>query len=187
MDVLEEKETQDSRRDQTVTNPRVTLVEVAREWLGIRETSKNHFEGMQRLWAATSYPNGWENREPYCAAFACFVIAEAVKRNPLLSVPILPKSAAVKDWKTWARNPKSGVLVFKAGEMNPMPGDIVSLLPNLSHIAIVEKWNRNVYTIEGNTDDAGGREGNGFHQRQRAPSFCGEFYRIAAKATGGVR
>lgn len=166
-----------------MTNPRETLVRVAREWMGIRETSKNHFPGMERIWAATSYPTGWQDRQPYCAAFVCFVVAESAKRNPLISVPILPKSASVKDWKAWARDPRTGVMVFKPGEREPMPGDIVSFLPNLSHIAIVERYDGAVHTSEANTDDEGGREGDGFYQKPRRLSFCGEFYRLPARGT----
>lgn len=168
----------------TILNPRETLVRVAFEWVGIRETSKNHFPGMEKVWGATSYPMGFWDRQPYCAAFVCWVVAEAVKRNPVLSVPVLPTMAAVVHWKEWARNPKAGVTTFRPNEYTPAPGDIGSLLPKTSHIVIVDSYdaaNQIVHTLEGNTDDDGGREGDGFYSKARKLASFGEFYRIAAR------
>lgn len=170
-----------------MTNPRQSLVDVARKWIGTRETSRNQFEGMQGVWSATNYPDGWSNREPYCAAFVCYVVREAAKREFLLSVKHLPRNAAVRDWKAWAREPQNGVQIFKPNEIEPMPGDIVSFLPNLSHIGLVESFDAKrsmVSTIEGNTSPtSSSNEGDGIFRRERRLMFCGEFYRLPCKAT----
>ena len=71
------------------------------------------------------------------------------------------------------------------GRYRPAPGDIVTYLPRLSHIGIVADdytGNHLVGTIEGNTNAAGGREGDGVWPKVRALSFCGSFIRVPAIA-----
>jgi hypothetical protein len=167
-----------------MTNPRQRIVDAAREWLGIVEESRNQFEGMERLWAATNYPDGWTRREPYCAAAVCRWVADGMPE-----LKHKPRWASVGGWRIWARKPENGVLIIPRKEAagRVMPGDIVSFLPNLSHIGLVEKLDGDtVHTIEANTssDDAGDqRDGGGFHRKRRSLSFCGEFYRLPATAT----
>ena len=52
--------------------------------------------------------------------------------------------------------------------------------PRLSHIGIVAGFAGNgmVHTIEGNTNAAGSREGDGCYDKLRSLSFCGSFIRI---------
>ena len=93
-----------------------------------------------------------------------------------------PKSASVKEWRKWARETK-GVQILKPGDAL-LPGDIVSYLPHFSHIGIVAKPGKSIITtIEGNTNDAGGREGDGCYEKTRSMSICGEFYRLGAVAS----
>jgi hypothetical protein len=98
-----------------MTNPRSILVEVARRFVGIKETSRNRFSGDVKLWASTNYPDGWKNREPYCAAFLCHVVKIADLESLALDLHPLPKSASVKGWAEWARDHDSGVMIFKIG------------------------------------------------------------------------
>jgi hypothetical protein len=134
---------------------------------------------MSVIWSATDYPQGWRTRKPYCAAFLCFIVRRWRSGHIARRVGDRPVSPAVAGWKRWANDPRSGVLVFSDAS-KAVPGDIVSFLPHMSHIGIVEHvaFPRFVRTIEANTDDVGGREGDGIWRRTRTVNFCGEFYRL---------
>lgn len=167
------------------TNPRELFVTVARRFVGIRESSRNRFPGDVKVWASTSYPDGWKNREPYCAAGVCHVVHIADLESMELDFPNRPKSAAVSGWKTWARDPKNGVQILRPTD-KLLAGDIVSFLPHFSHIGIVSQpvlVGKQIRTIEFNTNDAGSRDGDGIYEKSRPLSICGEFYRLPAKAT----
>ncbi len=170
-----------------IKNPREKLVEVAKSFLGIQETSRNRFPGDKDVWAATNYPDGWEQREPYCAAFVCRVVQLADAASSELKFRSRPKDAAVVGWKAWVKIPSNGVKVFQApGKgVKILPGDIVSFLPHFSHIGIVEWYDDRigmVHTIEANTSDQGidgsQRDGDGIYRRARRISLCGDFYRL---------
>jgi hypothetical protein len=175
-----------------VKNPRMALVEAAITQIGVRETSRNAGPELVKYWDATSYPNGDEDRQPWCAAFVAWVIFEAMKWQPLLALgdKTRPRSAAVKDWVPWALKPSNGCVVFGPSDpkYKPEPGDIVVF--TFSHIGIVERfdgWSKGLQTIEGNTDDEGSREGVKVCRRTRPASQCKSFIRLAAKATRARR
>ncbi len=169
-------------------NPRAIIADVAREYIGLRETSKNRGPHLEEFWKATGYPDGAQNREPWCSAFAAFCVAEGDRRSPALKLRKPPAFSAVKDWIPWANKPESGCVVFTSDKVQldrykPEAGDIVVFLPKLSHIGIVAEGYRGngmVGTIEGNTNEAGGREGDGVFRKVRALSFCGTFIRLPA-------
>ena len=160
----------DVKDDEPVANSDHPFIAVAKEWMGRPETSRNRFEGDKEVWADTNYPDGWENREPYCAAFQCHVVAEAIRKGA--QVPARPTSPSVGEFRNWAR--KNGFMV-----KSPKPGDHFTLLPSgTSHIGLVERVAGDViYTMEGNTDGAGSREGDGFWRKQRRIAKC-DFIRI---------
>lgn len=165
-----------------MTNPRLLFVKLARPWVGTRETSRNQFDGISKLWAATNYPDGWKNREPYCAAFLCWLVKVADELSRDFEFPNRPKYAATRDWIPWARDPKNGVQIIKT---KPEPGDIVQFRPHFSHIGLVTGFDaakKIVSTIEANTNGAGSNEGDGIYAKRRALSICGEFYRLPARA-----
>lgn len=166
-----------------MTNPRTHFITVAERFLGIREEGHNRFTGNVSVWASTDYRDGWKNREPYCAAFMCHVVHVAGLERPELNLgDRRPRSASVRGWKSWARRPKNGVQILTK---DPLPGDIVSFLPHLSHIGLVTSYDPKagiVHTIEANTDAEGSREGDGIYRRERKLKLCGEFYRLPVKA-----
>jgi hypothetical protein len=149
------------------------FIAVAAEWVGIQETSHNHFPGMEKLWKdATDYPNGYEDRAPYCAAFQCHVVAEAARRGA--KVTAKPTTASVGAFRSWARD--RGWL-----KSSPQPGDQFTLLPSgTSHIGLVECVDTAsgvIHTIEGNTGALGERDGDGFWRKTRRITNC-DFIRI---------
>jgi hypothetical protein len=171
-------------------NPRQIIADVAREYLGTRETSKNRGPHLEQFWAATSYPDGATNREPWCSAFVTFCVREGDKRSPDIALRNPPVFPAVAQWRPWARNPRNGCLTFtaadvRAGKFQPEAGDIFDLLPSVSHIGIVAQdydSGADVHTIEGNTNDAGSREGDGIYLKTRKLAGIGIFIRIPAAA-----
>lgn len=173
-----------------IINPRTVLVDIAREELGIRETSKNQGPGIAKYWPATSYPEGYKNREPYCAAYACWLIMEAMARGYALGLTssTRPREAAVRYFVSWARQATSGALIFgpSNGLYFPEPGDLVYYqftAAHPDHIGIVEDFTGSyLKTIEANTDGSGGRDGDGVYRRTRIQSSAKGFIRLAWKA-----
>lgn len=165
-------------------NPRAIIAGVASEYIGTREESRNRGPHLEEFWKATSYQDGAKNREPWCSAFATFCVREADRRSPELNLRVPPTFPAVAQWLPWAKRSDTGCLVFtprdvSAGKYRPEAGDIVVFLPRLSHVGIVESFDgETVHTIEGNTNEAGSRDGDGVFLKRRDISFCGSFIRV---------
>jgi peptidoglycan hydrolase-like protein with peptidoglycan-binding domain len=148
----------------------------ARKEVGTRETSKNQGPGIAKYWTATSYPKGYDNREPYCAAFVCWCLAQAVTGADHAFT--LPRSALAYGFEKWATaNKGKGVQLLNGGSV-PKPGDIFTLSA-VSHVGIVLSVSGSrMKTIEGNTDGSGSREGDGVYQRERTISSTRKLVRI---------
>lgn len=169
------------------TPDRSLIVEAARTWLGTRETSRNRFHGMVIIWESTSEPEGWREREPYCAAAVCRWIHAAVKSGLPLSGPRpqMPNVRTIngaEGWVDWANRNDHSVL---GNRFTPMPGDIVVFWPHFSHIGIAtgRVINGEIETIEANTNSEGSRDGDGFYLKTRKRSVIGSVIRLTL--TGG--
>lgn len=170
-------------------NPRQIFVSIARAEVGTRETSRNQGPGIAKYWEDTTYKDGYKNREPYCAAFVCWVIAEAIRRGH--GVGPSPSSAAVRHIVSWARKLGNGTVVFRptSSTYKPQPGDLIywafggKAQPN--HIGFVAEADgtSRVKTIEANTNPAGSREGDGVYERYRSLSGAAGFIRLSWKAS----
>jgi peptidoglycan hydrolase-like protein with peptidoglycan-binding domain len=143
--------------------------------LNIRETSKNQGPELAKFWTATSYLDGYRDRQPYCAAFVCWCVREAVTGTAIAFS--LPQSPVAYDFERWAAaNADKGVSMHDT----PKPGDIFTLA-TASHCGIVVSVEGStIITIEGNTDATGGREGDGVYKRSRSISSIRHFIRIQA-------
>lgn len=166
--------------------PQFYLADLAETQLGIRESSKNQGPGIAKFWVATDYAQGFANREPYCAAFVCWMIMQAMTDGAALGLTqkTRPKNAAVANWLPWARRADTGALVF-TDAAKARRGDIVVFDPKVfSHIGIVTGPMEDGFfpTVEGNTDASGGREGDGVYERSRRPGLVKAFIRLAWKA-----
>jgi hypothetical protein len=150
------------------------MVALAQGELAVRESSSNQGAGIRKYWTATSYAGGYDNREPHCAAFVCWLVATAASAAGRGHAFGLPQSPVAFDFLAWAKaNAGKGVaLVDAQGGAALMPGDIVVFA--FSHAGVVEKASAagsgsGVATIEANTDpDSTDGEGGGVYRRSRS-------------------
>lgn len=169
-----------ARPQPTVAAPtlQIHLVQVANGQIGVHETSRNRGPGIEKYWGATTYPEGHDERQPWCAAFACWCLREAIIRRwgDEAAAPFKRcRSARAYGWIEWARlEPRADVVP------GPRPGDIV--VYNFSHIGIVLEYRggSDFSAIEGNTDDAGGNEGVEVAVRRRQIKQVRAFLRLPA-------
>ena len=150
------------------------LVAVARLDVGsVYETSRNHGPGIAKFWPATTYPDGYADRQPYCAAAVCYWVAKAAAGFQVGFT--LPGTAAAFGFETWARNNRPAVLAVLPDKARA--GDIVVF--TFSHVAVVSGWSGgDLKTIEANTNPAGDREGNGCYEKTRDLSLVRSIHRV---------
>jgi hypothetical protein len=86
------------------------------------------------------------------------------------------KSAAAFGWDEWARDGHARAFDADDG-VTLHAGDIVVF--SFSHIGILyDDAPGSLFTIEANTNDAGGRDGDGIWQKTRAPRLVRRFVRL---------
>jgi len=142
------------------------IINAARNEIGIRETSKNQGPGIAKYWGATDYKSGYDNRDPWCAAF----VSWCVQQSGIFSEADRPKSAAAfrgGGYEAWARS-KAPNVILNTHPTKINVGDIVIF--RFSHIGIATSnsdQTNNFQTIEGNTNASGSREGNGVWSKTR--------------------
>ena len=126
------------------------LLAIAKTQIGVREsTGNNDGKEVEKYLAYTGSKKG----EPWCAAFVSWVFGQAGFKQPRTawSPSLFPKSKLLAA-------PKPAV-VF--GIYFPEKGRI-------AHVGLVEQQAANwIYTIEGNTNLAGSREGDGVYRKLR--------------------
>ena len=162
------------------------LIDIAMRDVGLKETSRNHGPAIEKFWPATSYPDGYQNREPYCAAAVCYWVRE------WLSLPDVQaalgfttvaqamawrcRSARAFDWIQWAKEKKLRIL-SDSPEETLHTGDIV--VYDFSHIGIVINDSKTrILTIEANTGPAPGNEGDGIYRKDRPKEVARAFIRL---------
>lgn len=127
------------------------VLTVARSKLGYREGSNN--DTLFGRWYGL-------NHQPWCAMFVSWVAAKARVTRIIPRHAYTPAGAQwFKDRDAWGQRPRVGAIVYydTAG------------LGRISHVGIVEKllpggaW----YSIEGNTNEAGSREGRTVRRQRR--------------------
>ena len=163
---------------------RQKLVDIASREVGVVEVPKNSNTGKrvkeyQR--ASNLEGTGW----PYCAAFVDWCIMQwgmdpdvlkALKKTPAQFESWRPKTAAAFGLEDWGR--KKGLRVLYASNTPELKtGDIITF--DSSHVGIVDTDKDGViFTIEGNTNEAGGRDGGGVFAKRRSFGEARRFIRI---------
>lgn len=169
----------------TTIKLRQRFIAIARRDVGQMEISRNRGHAIAKFWPATSYPEGYANREPYCAAGLCFWLMEwlkdpevlaALKMTPLQAEQWRCKSARAFDWIMWARS--KGLLVMSDSMEHTLhTADIMVF--DMSHIGLVsDDYSSRVKTIEANTGPTGGRDGDGIFEKDRPREIARAFIRI---------
>ncbi len=150
--------------------------------LGIRETAgKNQGPGIAKYWEATSYPDGYKNREPYCAAAVCYWVREACFGR---KIPFdLPRSARAFDFLLWPGRELNQGLTYLNKKADLVPGDIV--VWEFSHVSVLEhaapKGQSHPRTIDANTGpESNNNEGGGVCRRTRDRALVRGVVRITA-------
>lgn len=168
---------------------RKRLVDIAKRDVGKLETSRNQADWIRPYWQATSFSSGHLERAPYCAAAVAYWVQQWLKIHDVLETMGMSstgaekwrcKSARAFDWIIWAKS--KGLLVMDDSRRNVLhTGDIMVF--DMSHIGIVETdhdlGDRSViYTIEANTGEQGGRDGEGCFAKVRDRSMARAFIRL---------
>lgn len=166
---------------------RKRLVDIAQLDVGQTEKTRNQGPAIKKFWPATSYPEGYANREPYCAAAVCYWVREwlkdpevaaAFKKTPTQLEAWRCKSAAAFGWLDWAK--KKGLLVMNDSIRNVLhTGDLVVF--DFSHIGIVtDDYKDRICTIEANTGPVNPRDGDGIYEKDRPREVARGFIRLLA-------
>jgi hypothetical protein len=114
---------------------RQKLIDIARKDVGKTEVTKNQAPWIAKYWPATTYPDGMDNREPYCAAAQAYCLREWLKLKEVLTALGMTKEQAEKwrcksasvfkasdSWLNWAKSakgvkvlPKNSILPHRSG------------------------------------------------------------------------
>lgn len=172
----------ESSEPQVNRGPRAALAEIAAKYVGVTETGNNLAGDSKALLAIFQADdlviNGKTDGYPWCAAFVSFCVQKLFKSSPHFGGLTAPREASVSRFlNIWAK--QQGCVVFppSSSSFSPQKGDIVVF--TFSHIGIVERVNGAVIsTIEGNTNDAGSREGTLVARKQRSKSLVRAFIRV---------
>ncbi len=150
-------------------NPRDRIVDIYLGEVGVREaTGNNDGERVEEYLASVGFKKG----APWCAAFVSWVFIQA-------EVPAI-RSAWSPSWF-----PVSKTVYTRGSSNNKIPesGDVFGLwfnnLKRIAHVGFVHQWQSStahVITVEGNTNDAGSREGDGVYKKIRLKS---QIYKIS--------
>lgn len=165
---------------------RQKLEEIAARDVGKKEVSRNQAPHIAKYWPHTSYPDGYKNREPYCAAAGCAwvhewlllpEVMEHLKMTPEKVEKFRCKSARAFDWLDWAKA-KNLLVLNDSPDHKLRVGDIIIF--DMSHWGIVTGTigKTKVKTIEANTSDGNDRDGVYVARRVRARSLALGFIRI---------
>lgn len=132
-------------------------LEIAKTQLGVHEVGKdNHGPEVEKYLKSVGLGPGYS----WCMAFVYWCYNEASKALAVAN-PMKKTGGVMMQWHERSS---------KYGHVHPQPGDIfiMDYGKGLGHTGIVEKCDADkIYTIEGNTNDEGSREGYEVCRRYR--------------------
>jgi len=143
------------------------IVEIARQEIGVEEVDgTNCGPRVNQYKAATNLPS--EEPWPWCAAFVCWVVREAMKSTGATYTFKRPTTAGAYDLENWSRRQDDSTQTKKPAASDILPGDILTFTFSHTGFAIsAPDSDGYVKTIEGNTDAAGSREGGIVAEKRR--------------------
>ncbi len=166
--------------------PQMILATIAAPYIGATESGDNLMGDdpkMREIFKADDLTvAGNTDGYPWCAAFVSLCVQNLIQQYPCYySAVTPPREASVSHfYNEWAVH--QGCLIFtpRSKVITPMPGDIVVF--TFSHIGIVESVADGLIgTIEGNTNQAGSREGKEVARKTRSNSLIRAFIRLPVK------
>lgn len=172
---------------------RLKLIEIARLDRNKVEVTKNQAPWIAKLWPATSYPDGMQNREPYCAAGMAYCVREWLRDKTVLAALGMTaqqaekwrcKSASVfkaeNSWLNWAKQAKGVTILPKTSILHA--GDLA--VYSYSHIEMVtddDNTTTGAFVAIGyNTDKSGSADGEGCYEKPRNRAKIKNFIRLLA-------
>jgi hypothetical protein len=180
-----------SRAASESLNPQKQLAAIAATYIGTKETGNNRAGEDAKLLeifkADDLVINGKTDGYPWCASFVSLCVQKLCIHSSYFSSLNAPREPSV--WRflaVWAKN--NGCTIFSSSSaiLSPKPGDIVVF--TFSHIGIVESVSGNkVVTIEGNTNNAGSREGQEVARKVRSLNIIKSFIRLPYSNDGLAR
>ena len=141
------------------------IVSIAKREVGVEEIDgTNCGPRVNEYKAATNLPP--TEQWPWCAAFVCWVVREAMKGGKYTFKR--PTTASAWGMEAWSLAQDSSTQTKKPHGGDIKAGDIVVF--TFSHVGLATgspDSNGMVPTVEGNTDSAGSREGGGVFAKRR--------------------
>lgn len=162
--------------------PQAALADIARHYIGVTETGNNLAGDSKKLLAIFKSDalniNGKTDGYPWCAAFVSYCVQKLCKQSTAFSGLTPPREASVSRLlNIWAKNNRCLIFSNKSLDFKPQRGDIVVF--TFSHVGIVEAaGSATLTTIEGNTNDAGSREGTTVARKTRAKTIVRSYIRL---------
>lgn len=162
--------------------PQAVLADIAKHYIGITETGNNLAGDSKALLAIfqadTLKINDKTDGYPWCAAFVSHCVQKLCKQTTFFSGLVPPREASVNRLLTvWAKNNHCLIFTNKSADFKPQKGDIVVF--TFSHVGIIEEAKSNrLITIEGNTNEAGNREGTAVARKTRVKSLVRSYIRL---------
>lgn len=149
------------------------FAKAAESQIGQKEVGKNGGPAVRKYQKTTWLPvKPW----PWCAAFVCWCFVQASKEAGTSLKR--PRTAGAWDFENWAR--KAGAKLIKpASRTKVKRGDIVIFTFSHIGIAVEDEHKGSVRTVEGNTNGAGSREGDGVYRKFRPKSKIRSIIRFA--------
>lgn len=144
---------------------RQKVIDIYTSQIGVREaTGKNDGPQVEAYLKYTKLGKGYA----WCSSFCCWVYGQAGVENPrsAWSPALVPASKVI-----YGRGRK--------GNQIPQAGDVFGIyfanMKRVAHVGFVDKWgDKEVVTVEGNTNGAGSRDGDGVYKKKRltAQIYC---------------
>ena len=144
------------------------IVRIAKKEVGVFEIPKDSNCGPRvNQYKAATWLNPYQSW-PWCAAFVDWVVAQAMIETGTHETATFrrPRTAGAWDLLRWSRAQDNSTRTQEPAT-DLAPGDVIVF--NFSHCGIVISpvGSGKIQTVEGNTDEAGSREGGGVYLKIR--------------------
>ena len=157
------------RENGSVNELRQKVRKIYNSQIGVREKPPNSGPAVEEYLRYVNLPKG----NPWCAAFVCWVYGKAGVANTKSgwSPDLFPRSKVI--WSRGVESRKWTVIGHaQTLDLRPQTSDIFGLYfpekARIAHVGFIDQWDGTwLITVEGNTNEAGSREGDGVYRKKR--------------------